>query len=380
MELVERKSLHHFQIVADGIIIPGLGFQTNTRQQGFQFFLIDGLGSPLLTCASGESIELLKDVFHIATPLEVHIQVTGTHVCLGGICRSGKTYIKILGLERTLGCFHIRICKRGIDFVFLNKVAHKSHIQRMRSAERHFHQLHHLPIKLGYLHRKMRRHIVGLQLGIETGIHFHGRVASFERSIKLMVFQRSDKIITGQAVSRVMHLIHRPLDIEMRFGSKEIQSFTVGMKVHGHLIERILRKKLMNVKVVHHKVSQISILRHVVLGINSGGTTHLEVLGKGKRIIMDSDLGTVYQCLGSCFGLFEQEIQNHFRSCHGKDSVQRCTTADGKLSVSERTEETHVVSLGRKVDFTSPSGTIRQVKQIAFRLYVESIRQNNKTK
>ena len=120
MELVERKSLHHFQIVADGIVIPGLGFQTNTRKEGFQFFLIDGFGSPLLTCTSSKSIELLKDVFHIATPLEVHIQVTGTHECLGGVRRSGKTDIQILGLERAFGRFHVRIGKRSIDFVFLS--------------------------------------------------------------------------------------------------------------------------------------------------------------------------------------------------------------------------------------------------------------------
>ena len=83
---------------------------------------------------------------------------------------------------------------------------------------------------------------------------------------------------------------------------------------------------------------------------------------------MNSDLGTVHQCLGSCFGLFEQEIQNHFRSCHGKDSVQRCAAADSKLSISERTEEAHVMGFGGEIDFTATKSRIGEMEQISIGL------------
>ena len=98
----------------------------------------------------------------------------------------------------------------------------------------------------------MRRHIVGLQLGIETGIHFHGGVTGHQSGIQLMVPERGGKIISCQAIGSVMHFIHRSFHVEMRFGSKEIESFTVGMKAHGHLIERIFRQKLVNIEVIDH--------------------------------------------------------------------------------------------------------------------------------
>ena len=93
LKLVERNALHHAQIVADGIIMPRRSLETHPRQELSQFFLHDGLGCPLLAGTGSEGIQLTEHIFHIATPLEIHVQVTGTHISLGRIHGGSKPYV-----------------------------------------------------------------------------------------------------------------------------------------------------------------------------------------------------------------------------------------------------------------------------------------------
>ena len=61
----------------------------------------------------------------------------------------------------------------------------------------------------------------------------------------------------------------------------------------------------MYIEIIDHEIGQISILTHVVLGIESGGSTHLEAFRQGKSIVMYGELDAIHQrfCLG--LGLFQ---------------------------------------------------------------------------
>ena len=74
-----------------------------------------------------------------------------------------------------------------------------------------------------------------------------------------------------------MQLIYRSLHVETGFGSKEIESFPIGMKFHGHIEKRIFREELMDIEIVHHQICQISVFRQVILRIETGSTTHQEI-------------------------------------------------------------------------------------------------------
>ena len=226
----------------------------------------------------------------------------------------------------------------------------------MRSGEWHVHHLHHLPIELRHLQREMCGHIIRLQLSIEMRIDFHGRITCHQCSIQLMVLKCGRKGISRQTIGGIMHFIHRSLHVEISLRRKEIKPFAIGMKVHRYIEKRILRKELTHVEVVHHQISQVGILGHIILGIKTGGTAHLEIIRQGKRIIMDGQLRAVHQSLGSCLGLLEQEIQAHFSACHGENTIQFRSSTYSKLPISERTKEAHVLRFGRKIDFTSPTG------------------------
>ena len=372
-ELVERDALRHAQVVSYRIVLARCGPQANTRKEGFQLFLIDGLRCPLLTGTSGKGIHLLEDIFHIALSFEMHVQVSGTHVSPGRIHRSREAHKEVLGLESAFRGTDIGMGHRSIDHVFLLHIAHERHIKLMRGGERHFHELHHLPIELGHLHGEVCRNIVGLQFGIEAGIYFHSGVPRLEGSIELMVFERCHQVISRQPVIGIMHLVHGSLYVEIGFGSKEIQSFAIGMKVHRHIEKRVLREELMHIEFVHHEVGQIGILAHVVLGIESGCPTHLESFCKGKGIVMYGQLRAVHQGLGSGFGLLQKEIGSHLRACHGKYTFQLGSSTDGKLSIGQRTQEAHVKGFGRKIDFPTPTGTVGEMQQITLRLHLESL-------
>ena len=268
--------MNHAQVVSNRIVLTRLGFQTNARKQGFQFFLVNGFRGPLLSGTGGKRIDLLKNCFYITPTFEVYVKVTSSHVSPSEIHRSSEAHKEVLGLEIAFRRTDPSIGHRSIDHVFLLQVAHERHFKLVRSQERHIHELHHLPIKLRHLHGKVSRHIVGFQFGIEAGIDFHGRVPGLESRIELMVFERCVQIIPRQTIVGIMHLVHGSLHVEISFRSKEVQSFPVGMEIHRDIEKRVFREELMHVEVVDHEIGQISILTHVVLGIESGGPTHLE--------------------------------------------------------------------------------------------------------
>ena len=376
MKAFERNALHQAQIVADRVNASRSGFQTNSGQICFQFFLVDGLGSPLLIGTDSECIQLADNVLYISPSIEVHIQVASTHIRLGRVYRSSKTYIQVLGLECLFRCFDRRIGHRSIHFVFLFKVAHESYIKLMRRTERHVHELHNLPVEFRHLYLQMRRHIVRLQLSIKVRLYFHSRVASHERSIQLMILERSSKVVTSQSVSGIMQFIHRSCQIETGFGRKEIKSFPIGMEFHGYIENRILRKELMYIEVVHHHICQIRVLRQIILGIKSGGTTHLEIFCQGKRIVVNRQLGTVHQSFRPGFRLLQEHIYTHFRTCHGKDTLQVCTSAKRQTAVCQRSQEAHIECFGSKVDFPTPASAISEMQQVTLRLQFERFRQS----
>ena len=148
------------------------------------------------------------------------------------------------------------------------------------------------------------------------------------------------------------------------------------MEFHGYIENRILRKKLMDIEVVHHHIGQIRFLRQVILGIKSGSTTHLEIFGQGKRIVVNRELGAVHQSLRPGFRLFQEYIHSHFRTCHSKDTLQVRTSAKCQTTVCQRSQETHIKGLSGKVDFSSPTCTIREMQQVTLRLQFECLRQS----
>ena len=281
-------------------------FQADGRKEGFQLFLVDSFRSPLLTGTVGKGIQLLKNVFHIAPSFEIHIEVSRTHIGTGGIHRSSEAHKEVLGLEIAFRSTDRSIGHRGIDHVFLLQIAHKRHFELMRGRERCLHELHHLPVELGYLHGEVSRHVVGFQLGIKASIDFHGGVPRFKGGIKLMVFQRCGEVVTRQAVVGIMDFVHSTLHVEISFGQEEIQSLAIGMEIHRDLVKRVFWKKLMHVEIIYHEIRQISLLTQIILGIKSGGTAHLEILRQGKGIVVHGKLSAVHQGLCPRFRLLQE--------------------------------------------------------------------------
>ena len=244
----------------------------------------------------------------------------------------------------------------------------------MRGGDRLFRYLQALPVQLGYLHLQTGRHIMGLQLAIQVGVEFHGRIASRQGCVQLMVFEGGSELVSRQAIGGVVQLVHFPLYVEMRFRCKEVQPFPVGMKVHRHIEERVLWQELVHVEVVHHEIGQILIFRHIILGIDTGRPAHLEVFGYREGIVMHGDPGAVHQRHGLGLRLFEQEVHAHLRSGHREDAFQCGTVRNGHASVGHRTEETHVLRFCQEVDFPTPADGIGEMKEVAIGFQTESAR------
>ena len=221
----------------------------------------------------------------------------------------------------------------------------------------------------------MGGHIVRLDLTIEVGIDFHSRILRYQSRIQLMVFKRCHEVISSQTISGVMQFVHRSFHIETSVRSKDIQAFAIGMEIQRDFANRILREELAYVQVVYHEVGPISLFRQIILGIDTCSTAHLEIFGQGKRIVVHGQLRAVYPCSGSGFRLFQKEIQAHFRTGHGKDTLEARASAECKLPVGQWSEETHVEGFGRKIDFPTPTGSIGKMQQIAIRLKLKGSRQ-----
>ena len=86
---------------------------------------------------------------------------------------------------------------------------------------------------------------------------------------------------------------------------------------------------------------------------------------------MYGELRAIHQGFRLGFGLLQKEISTHFGPCHGKDTIHLRSSADRYPSVGQRAQKTHVEGFGREIDFPASSGTVREMHQVAFRLYFE---------
>ena len=375
VQLVIRHAVHA-QDGADGIVIAGSDLQADGRQELLQFLLLDGAGGPLLACPCGKGIQPGEDVLHISLSFEVHVEVARLGVCGSGVGRGSESYMEILGLEGLLRSLDGRIRERSVDFIFLDQVGQERNFELMRGGNRLFGHLQALPVQFRHLHLQTGGHIMGLQLAVQVGIEFHRRIAPRQGSVQLMVFEGGSELVSGQPVGGVMQLVHLPLYVEMRFRCKEIQSFPVGMEVHRHIEERIFGQEPVHVKVVHHQIGQIGVLRHIILGIDTGRPAHLEVFGYREGIVMHGDLCAVHQGHGLGLRLLEQEIHAHLRSGHREDAFQCSSARNGYAPVGQRTEEAHVSRFGHEVDFPSSAHGVGEVQQVAFCIQAESSRKS----
>ena len=245
----------------------------------------------------------------------------------------------------------------------------------MRSTERHFHQFQHSPVYFRYLHLQMSSYIVRFQLGIQTGIELHGRIPSQESSTQQMVTQSGLQVVSSQPISSIVQLIHLSVKVEMRVGREKIQSFSIGMQVHGYSKNGILRQELMKIEVVYNQIGQISLIFQVVLGINTGCSTHPEPLVKRERIVVYGDSGRIQQAYRLRLGLSQEQVHHHFAAFHGKTSIQRSTLMNGYTSVCQRVQEIHVVGFCLESKLPTSLVGLGKVQQVSLHVPLKSSRQ-----